>query len=87
MSEGIAVAEERKSSTRSCRHHWVIETPHGVTSRGLCRRCGTTRRFPNAAEDARWDKNKGSLGRWSARRGAARPAEFVPPKEKPDLES
>lgn len=77
MSEGIAVEEQRApaSGGRSCRHHWLIETPHGVTSRGSCKRCGTTRRFPNAAEDARWESARG-LGRWSAHRGITRPAQI-----------
>jgi len=30
-----------------CRHHWLIESPNGPTSRGRCRRCGTERDFTN----------------------------------------
>lgn len=52
MSTDNAI-EERVSLTRTrCQHHWIIATPNGVTSRGVCKRCGTERRFPNAADDA-----------------------------------
>ena len=33
---------------RRCAHHWVIEMPHGVTSKGQCKRCGRMRRFRSA---------------------------------------
>lgn len=78
MSEGMAVKEQRRPASRgrTCRHHWIIETPDGATSRGFCKRCGTTKRFPNAAEDALWEPRGGSMGRWSARRRITRPAEI-----------
>lgn len=76
MSDGLAVEERRRRFTRSCQHHWIIETPHGATSRGLCKRCGATKRFPNAAEDAMWQAGGGRLGRWATRRGALRPTQI-----------
>ena len=78
MAEAVALHEQRRSTARRCRHHWIIETPHGVTSRGHCKRCGATKRFPNAAEDARWEPAAG-LGRWSSRRGTTRPTEIKRP--------
>ena len=30
-----------------CAHHWVIESPSGPTSRGLCALCGAENDFPN----------------------------------------
>ncbi len=77
MSEGTAL-HERRRIRRLCRHHWVIETPHGATSRGLCKRCGTTKRFPNAAEDALLESGN-AMGRW-ARSGVARPTQLKPAK-------
>jgi hypothetical protein len=76
MSEGIAARQRERARRASCRHHWIIETPHGVTSRGHCKRCGASKRFPNAAEDALWEGASAGLGRWSARRGVSRPAEI-----------
>ncbi len=72
MPEAIALKQPQKTG-RTCRHHWLIETPHGVTSRGFCKRCGRTKRFPNASEDALWEAS-GTMGRWSSRGGVARPA-------------
>lgn len=67
--------KERARRTSKCQHRWVIETPHGATSRGRCKRCGISKRFPNAADDA--ITRSGGLGRWSANRGASRPKEIA----------
>jgi hypothetical protein len=51
-----AVFEERgTAATQWCRHHWLIETPNGVTSWGTCRQCGEQRQFMNSASDAFWE--------------------------------
>ena len=78
MSERIALhTRQRHSAARHCQHRWVIETPHGATSRGLCKRCGTTKRFPNAPEDILAGRGKAGMGRWSARNSPARPKEIT----------
>ena len=74
MPTKLAPREQRKRA-RNCQHRWMIETPHGATSRGLCKRCGSTKRFPNAS-DAAIARTAG-LGRWSANRGVARPKEIT----------
>lgn len=74
MSEGTAVRTIKRNATRSCRHHWIIETPHGATSRGLCKRCGARKRFPNAPEEKLW--GSGGKGRWSSTGGVARVSEL-----------
>lgn len=33
-----------------CQHHWVIESPAGPVSKGMCRCCGEEREFPNYIE-------------------------------------
>lgn len=33
-------------------HHWLIESPNGETSRGVCKICGATREFRNWLPDA-----------------------------------
>ena len=38
-----------------CRHHWVIESPHGATSLGRCKRCDEVREFRNSAIDTLWE--------------------------------
>ena len=39
----------------TCRHHWVIESPHGATSLGTCKVCGEEREFQNSASDTLWE--------------------------------
>jgi hypothetical protein len=68
MSEEVAIQEGRKRAIKNCQHRWVIETPHGATSRGHCRRCGATKRFPNAPEQPIWqfatsNAKRGAKGR------------------------
>jgi hypothetical protein len=47
---GIATAESR------CRHHWLIESPHGATSMGICKLCGAQREFRNWAGGRLWEE-------------------------------
>jgi hypothetical protein len=49
-----------------CVHRWVIESPNGETSRGVCRYCGAEKDFPNAAEDGLWERNV-PQSRWTGR--------------------
>ena len=39
----------------TCRHHWVIESPHGATSAGRCKICGEVKEFRNSAADTLWE--------------------------------
>jgi len=38
-----------------CVHHWAIETPAGMESRGVCKRCGAIRAFSNYVSDFIWE--------------------------------
>lgn len=38
-----------------CQHHWLIESPHGATSMGRCKRCGVLKAFRNSATDTLWE--------------------------------
>ncbi len=67
MGQGIVTKERRRHSLKACRHHWIIETPNGATSRGMCKRCGKTRRFPNAPDEMLWDSTSTVMGRWARR--------------------
>lgn len=33
-----------------CVHHWVIDSPAGETSLGVCKHCGSSREFKNESE-------------------------------------
>ena len=57
MTQGTAVLEPEAPILEGpqCRHHWLIESPHGATSWGACKHCGARREFSNSAMDALWD--------------------------------
>ncbi len=57
-TEGSAV--EREEETRQCGHYWLIDSPGGPTSKGVCRLCGIERQFRNYLENARWDEDGSS---------------------------
>jgi hypothetical protein len=46
---------EAEHEAPTCRHHWVIESPHGATSPGTCKLCGEEREFQNSAQDTLWE--------------------------------
>jgi len=47
-----SIAETKVAA--ECRHHWIIESPQGPTSKGVCKLCGTEREFANYIPDLRW---------------------------------
>lgn len=47
MERSINAVAERPEATETCRHHWIIETPNGPFSRGVCKLCGEERDFEN----------------------------------------
>ena len=46
-SEPEAKAAERQEDSECC-HYWLIESPDGPTSRGVCKYCGAEKDFPNS---------------------------------------
>jgi len=60
------LSETPLTETPTCIHRWVIETPNGEMSRGVCRYCGAEKEFPNAAEDGLWERNV-PQSRWTGR--------------------
>ena len=73
--ESKSAVKERKSEaeapvqTDECRHHWIIESPHGAFSGGRCKLCGGEREFRNSANDYIWDDESSSSGRYGGQRG------------------
>ncbi len=80
MTEQIATKGRRRHETPKCLHHWIVETPHGVTSRGLCKRCGATKRFPNAAADLLAESRANAKGRWANNQRVSKPTEIALPE-------
>lgn len=51
-----------------CVHHWLIETPRGATSKGVCKLCGAVREFRNAISGTYWEGDSTSdVGDWGRR--------------------
>ena len=58
MSERLSTVDEIEGPQAvRCRHHWVIESPQGATSRGVCKHCDAQREFYNAPPDAMWESD------------------------------
>ncbi|MCK9485165.1 MAG: hypothetical protein M0R73_00430 [Dehalococcoidia bacterium] len=48
--------EIKPVSPRNCVHHWIIETPNGRESGGVCKRCGAHKSFSNSTEQVMWEQ-------------------------------
>jgi len=44
-----------------CNHHWVIESPNGPTSVGVCKLCGVGREFRNSLPGGGWERDAADL--------------------------
>ena len=42
--------------TDLCVHFWIIETPNGPTSQGICKLCGRAQEFCNSVSSSAWNK-------------------------------
>lgn len=54
------IAEEPRAKAECC-HHWVIESPKGPTSKGVCKYCGAEREFFNYWGDFFWEDDISGL--------------------------
>ena len=60
----------------TCRHHWLIDAPHGATSPGICKLCGAQKEFRNSAGDFLWEDepmSELSYGQWGRSRSISAP--------------
>ena len=68
---------------QSCEHYWIIESPDGPTSAGVCKVCGETRDFANYLESSAWSSagvtlqqlSEAELGRKSVSAGRRKGSE------------
>ena len=67
MTTDVTIAEPMAEATaQGHAHHWVIATPDGAMSRGVCKICGLEKEFPNSAEDGLWERDV-PQSRWTGR--------------------
>ncbi len=45
------VKTQEPEAEGTCRHYWIIESPHGPTSEGVCKFCGAVKEFYNSPPD------------------------------------
>jgi hypothetical protein len=55
------VTQEQQPVTE-CQHHWIIESPNGPVSMGVCKLCGVRSEFKNSIQGSGWDRDS-SQGR------------------------
>ncbi|MDE2765446.1 MAG: hypothetical protein OXI25_03320 [Chloroflexota bacterium] len=51
-------------------HHWLIESPNGPTSMGVCRICGAEREFKNSVQITSWESDGSHASRNQALAGS-----------------
>jgi hypothetical protein len=56
----------------TCIHHWVIDSPEGPTSRGICQLCGAEDEFNNYISYPSWHDTK-----WGKRKPDALELEYI----------
>ncbi|HZP56668.1 MAG TPA: hypothetical protein VFC53_03835 [Dehalococcoidia bacterium] len=66
MATNTPATEAEVREQPACAHHWVIASPNGATSHGVCKRCGLEKEFPNSAEDYLWERDV-PQSRWTGR--------------------
>jgi hypothetical protein len=77
MAEVAVSTLEQEVTEPTCRHHWLIESPHGATSMGICKLCGAEREFRNSAGDFLWEDEPMSelaYGQWGRSKSVSAPA-------------
>ena len=47
MGRKPSAAHDRPAVKVECTHYWIIESPGGPTSRGVCKFCGAKTAFTN----------------------------------------
>ena len=54
LSSGGGAVEPEVLDAPTCRHEWLIDSPAGPSSRGVCSLCGEERHFQNYIEGSSW---------------------------------
>ena len=55
-NEDDVTDEEQTLTEPECMHHWLIESPNGPTSEGVCKLCGQRSEFRNSVQGSGWDR-------------------------------
>jgi hypothetical protein len=52
MGDEVKVAPKESRALGVCRHYWVVDSPNGPTSRGVCKLCSAEKDFWNSEPDS-----------------------------------
>ena len=55
IRKGLILADVEQIAAE-CKHHWMIESPNGPTSLGVCKICGERSEFNNSVQGSGWDR-------------------------------
>ncbi|MDA0769369.1 MAG: hypothetical protein O2821_04005 [Chloroflexi bacterium] len=48
--------EEVEQPVSECQHYWMIDSPNGPVSNGVCKHCGERSEFKNSIQGSGWDR-------------------------------
>ena len=68
MVQKQATSSKKSAGRQKCRHYWMIETPAGRTSRGVCALCGAQQEFRNYLRDCLEGREE-EYQQWRRRQG------------------
>jgi len=71
MSKTAVTRRKQATKGAHCRHHWLIESPQGPISMGMCKLCGAQKEFSNSTGGFLWEDeplSELSSGRWGKSR-------------------
>ncbi|MBM3946092.1 MAG: hypothetical protein FJ315_01665 [SAR202 cluster bacterium] len=64
-----AVAQPPVGADAGCKHFWLIDTPNGPVSRGVCKVCGLAKEFKNYLDTTPyWEDEPTAVGAADGRR-------------------
>ena len=52
-----------EETVSDCNHHWLIESPNGPTSIGVCKLCDERAEFKNSMPGSGWDRGNAQARR------------------------
>jgi hypothetical protein len=61
MVKEMSIPPQKTKVQSECRHHWVIESPSGATSTGICKHCGSVKEFNNYLPFSSWEDSNSSF--------------------------
>ncbi len=52
MRNKVKVVPKEPVAKGTCRHYWIVESPNGPASRGVCKLCNAEKEFENYGPDS-----------------------------------